>query len=289
MNYNKKVWGGTIKLTTQEFNRISQFMKANFGINLTEKKRTLIETRLQKMMTQRSFTSYNAYFDCVTSDKSGTEATLLLNLLTTNHTYFLREAEHFELLKQKILPELFAKDNHDKDIRIWSAGCSSGQEPYTISMILSEYMDTNNLHFGNWNRQMLATDISEKALQKATKGIYSKDEVKDVPYNWLVKYFTRKGNEYIINNEIKQEIVFRKFNLMNTQYPFKKKFHVIFCRNVMIYFDTDTKNKIVTQFLNYLVPGGYLIIGHSEFVDRNVIPFDYVKPAVYKKPGGSYE
>jgi len=264
-------------------------MKTNFGINLTEKKRTLIETRLQKTMIQRSFTNYNAYFDCIVNDKTGSEATTLLNLLTTNHTYFLREIEHFEFLKNTILPELFIKHKKEKDIRIWSAGCSSGQEPYTISMIVSEYMDQGNLHFSNWNRQMLATDISEKALQKASKGIYSKDEVKDVPYNWLAKYFTRKGNEYHINNDIKQEILFRKFNLMNSNYPFRKKFHVIFCRNVMIYFDSDTKNRIVRHFYESLEPGGYLIIGHSEFVDRNIIAFDYVKPAVYKKPGGLHE
>ncbi|MDA3846565.1 MAG: protein-glutamate O-methyltransferase CheR [Vallitaleaceae bacterium] len=286
---NISLWGDPIKLTTQEFNRISQFMKANFGINLTDKKRTLIETRLQKTMNQRSFLNYNAYFDCIVNDKSGKEATTLLNLLTTNHTYFLREVEHFEFLKKVLLPQLFEAYKYEKDLRIWSAGCSSGQEPYTIAMIVSEYIDQGNHHFSNWNRQMLATDISEKALHKAITGIYSKEEVKDVPYDWLQKYFTRSGNAYAISRAIKEEITFRKFNLMNATYPFKKKFHVIFCRNVMIYFDAETKNKIINHFYHHLEPGGYLLIGHSEFVDRNVVPFDYIKPAVYRKPGGSHD
>lgn len=259
-------------------------MRKNFGINLTDKKRTLIETRLQKIMNQHGYTNYNAYFDVVINDRSGKEATQLLNLLTTNHTYFLREIEHFNFLKDTILPKLFNRSNIERDLRIWSAGCSSGQEPYTISMLISEYMDQNKLHFGQWNRQMLATDISEKALTKAIQGTYHKDDVMDVPPLWLQKYFIKKDDQYTISKNIKNEIVFRKFNLMNKEYPFKKLFHVIFCRNVMIYFDTETKNQIIGQFYNQLEPGGYLMIGHSEFIDRNQVPFDYIQPAIYQKP-----
>lgn len=275
-----------MKLSTQEFHRVSAYVKTHFGINLTEKKRTLIETRLQHIMTSRSYKSYNDYFDHIINDATGKELTELLNSLTTNHTYFMREPEHFKFLTSVILPYILKHHGNEQDFRIWSAGCSSGQEPYSIAMLISEFLLKQPFDTSKWNRQMLATDLSEKALHKAVRGTYSFDEIKGLPKQMLEKYFTIKDNHYHINHTIQSEIVFRRFNLMNRKFPFKRPFHTIFCRNVMIYFDHETKHKLVEKFYDALVPGGFLLIGHSEFIDKNTSRFDYIKPAVYRKPGG---
>lgn len=239
------------------------------------------------MVTSRNFHSYNDYFDIIMKDDTGKELTELLNSLTTNHTYFMREEEHFHYLKTYILPHIFNHYHHERDLRIWSAGCSSGQEPYTISMIVSDFIEQAGMNLTKWNCQMLATDISERALTKAVSGSYDIGELSDLPSLWLNKYFHKSGNEYTVKDSIKSQVVFRKFNLMNHRFPFKKKFHTIFCRNVMIYFDGETKNRLIDRFYDALIPGGYLLIGHSEFIDRNASNFEYVRPAVYQKPGGS--
>ncbi len=273
-------------LSTQEFNRISQYMKTHYGINLTDKKKTLVETRLQKEVIRRQFSSYNEYLDFIIKDQTGEELKLLLNHLTTNHTYFMREVEHFDFLKSTILPTFFRQPSKEKDLRIWCAGCSTGQEPYTISMLVSDYIEQQYPNFQSWDRQMLATDISDRALKIAIEGSYDIEDLRDLPNSWLKKYFTKNGSSCKINKSLKNEILFRKFNLMNQQFPFKKQFHTIFCRNVMIYFDTPTKDALIERFYDALVPGGYLIIGHSEFIDRVNSSFDYVQPAIYRKPGG---
>lgn len=275
-----------MKLSTQEFNRVSTYVKTHFGINLTEKKRSLIETRLQHIMTSQSYGSYSEYFDHIMDDRSGKGLTELLNSLTTNHTYFMREPEHFSYLTSVILPYILRNHAAERDFRLWSAGCSSGQEPYSMAMILSEFLLRYPENTSLWNRQLLATDISEKALHKAIAGSYLEDEIKGLPGPWIKKYFKVTDNKYHVTKSIKSEIIFRKFNLMNQRFPFKRPFHAIFCRNVMIYFDNETKQSLIKKFYDALVPGGFLLIGHSEFIDKNTSLFEYIKPAIYRKPGG---
>jgi chemotaxis protein methyltransferase CheR len=169
----------------------------------------------------------------------------------------------------------------NRDIGIWSAGCSTGEEPYTIAMIIDEFFADDKKW---WDTRILATDISGKVLEKAGLGIYSSESLSYVPVRWRNKYFRKHGeNTYIIDDRIKKEIIFRKFNLMEDIYPLRRKFHVIFCRNVMIYFDKITKDRLVEKFYNFTEPGGYLFIGHSESLNRNESGYKYIMPAVYRK------
>ncbi|MHB8064854.1 MAG: CheR family methyltransferase, partial [Ruminiclostridium sp.] len=168
-----------------------------------------------------------------------------------------------------------------KDIGIWSAGCSSGEEPYTLAMIIDEFF---GIESRNWDTKILATDISSKVLDMAIHGIYENDRIASLPPQWKMNYFKKLDDDkFILIDKIRNEIIFRKFNLMDKIFPFKKKFHVIFCRNVMIYFDNKTKMELIEKFYNLTEPGGYLFIGHSESLGQDNINYKYVIPSVYRK------
>ena len=200
--------------------------------------------------------------------------------VSTNHTYFMREEEHFRYFRGVVLPELTGRVR-DKDLRIWSAGCSSGEEAYTLAMIIDEFFGKEKLF---WDTKILATDISSRVLEEAKKGVYSNDELAVLPSSWRLSYFTAFDKESsIISDRIKNEVIFRRFNLMEKSFPFRKKFHVVFCRNVMIYFDAETKRKLINKFYEITEPGGYLFIGHSESINRNETGYKYVMPALYRK------
>lgn len=270
-----------ITITDTEFNKLAQYVKGNYGINLSEKKKALVMGRLQNILTQKSFDSFSQYYEYIISDKTGEGVTTLINKITTNHTYFMREPDHFVLFKEQVLPYWTSLVKDFKDLRVWSAGCSSGEEPYTLAMLISDYFSNQK---SLWDTKVLATDISLNVIEKATKGIYSNENLESVSDSWKRKYFRKLDDEnYVVSEEIKKEVIFRIFNLMNSSFPFKKRFHVIFCRNVMIYFDTKTKNDLVNRFYEYTEPGGYLFIGHSESLNREETRYKYVMPAVYRK------
>lgn len=192
----------------------------------------------------------------------------------------MREAEHFYFFRDRVLPYLAATVK-DRDLRVWSAGCSSGQEPYTLAMIIDEYFRD---HKHLWDTKVLATDISSKVLNEAKNGIYTYQEVEPLPVLWKLNYFQKSGQEYYkVTDKLKEEVIFRKFNLMEKRFPFRKKFDAIFCRNVMIYFDHKTKIDLINKFYDMLEYGGYLFIGHTESIPRNETEFEYVMPAVYRK------
>lgn len=268
-----------IKLTDNEFEELINYIKINYGINLTEK-RPLIIGRLSNMILSKGFTNFSEYMSMVLNDPSGIEISNIINKLTTNHTFFMREKDHFYYFRDSILPYL-KENTKDKDLRIWSAGCSSGEEPYTLAMILSDFFEDNKL---GWNNQILATDISSKVLESAEKGIYTAEAIRNLPAYWLIKYFKQIDSEnYEISQRIKNEVIFRKFNLMKSVYPFKKKFHVIFCRNVMIYFDLKTKIELINKFYDMTESGGYLFIGHSESINKENTKYKYVMSGIYRK------
>lgn len=268
-----------LTLTFDEYNKIVDFTKLNFGIDLNGKQK-LIETRLSSLLEQKKYKSFKEYFDVLFSDTTGKEIAFFLNKITTNHTYFMREGSHFEFLTKTVLPYLKNANRNTKDIRIWSAGCSSGQEAYTLAMFIDEFFGNNK---SNWDTTILASDISLKALKKARSGTYTKTELEGLPYEWIVNYFNKnKDNTYTICEHIKKEVVFRPINLMS-KFDFKKNFDLIFCRNVMIYYDSDTRLKLVNKFFDVTNPYGYLFIGHSEIIDKNLCKYKYVKPAIYIK------
>lgn len=266
-------------ITDNEFSRIVSYVKGRYGIDLSQKK-VLITGRLDNYLLRNGYASYNEYMEKVEKDPKGEEASNLINVLTTNHTYFMRESEHFEYLHKVILPSLKRKESARKDLRIWSAASSTGEEPYTLAMILKDFFGVEHKV---WDTTVLATDISTRVLQHAARGVYLKEQIEPLPPNWKKRYFKQcSDEEFKVTDELKKEVIFRQFNLMNP-FPFKKRFHVVFLRNVMIYFEDDTKYKLVQKIYDYMEPGGYLFIGTTEGLNHSKTPFQYVEPSIYRK------
>ena len=267
-------------ITDREFGELVQFIRENYGINLSQK-RSLVLGRLQHYIDQSGFANFSAYFHSVVSDKTGKAGSVLVDKLTTNHTYFWREPQHFEFLKMSVLPALIREESKRKDLRIWSAGCSTGEEPYTLAMLLDSFLGSEK---PLWDTQILATDISASVLEEAQKGVYHISQMEALPGNWRTSYTEKVDKEYcLLKDAIRREVIFRRFNLMNQVFPFKRKFHLIFCRNVMIYFDADTRRQLVNRFYDHMESGGYLFIGHSESLGRQESGYRFVAPAVYRK------
>ena len=266
-------------ITDKEFLLIRDYIKDNYGINLTGEKKSLVYSRLKNTLDKLGLKDFTEYYNYLLKDKTGNASMTFIDKMTTNHTFFMREIDHFEYLKSTVLPYI-ERTAEDKDVRIWCAGCSSGEESYTLEMILTDYF----INKGNWNTELLATDISTVVLNKAIKGIYSNDKIKTLNENWKKNYFKPiDSNRVQVIDEIKNKITYRKFNLMNSKYPFKRKFQTIFCRNVMIYFDDETRTNLVKRFYDSSEKGAYLFIGHSETLNNIKTDYEYIMPAVYRK------
>jgi len=266
-------------ITDLEFQQIVNYIKDKYGIRLQDKK-ILVVGRLENYLVRNDIDSYSELMNRVRSDPAGTIATDLINALSTNHTYFMREFEHMEYLKNKVLPYLKIKEAQTRDLRIWCGACSSGEEPYTLAMVLQDYF---GLESNKWDTTVLATDISTRVLAHAQKGVYMNEQVEVLPESWRRRFFRRYDNDSMQVNEIlKKEVLFRQFNLMNPL-PFRRKLHVVFLRNVMIYFDEATKAALLNRIYDFMEPGGYIFIGTTETIDRNSTRFTYVEPSIYKK------
>lgn len=275
-----------MEISDKEFEQLTQYIKKNYGIHLKQEKRSLVTGRLTNLLINEGFSSFTEFYEHLVNDQTGKSATDLINRITTNHTYFMREKEHFSFFEKVVMPYL-VETVKNRDLRIWSAGCSSGQEAYTLTMLMKEYFNGKD---EGWDTTILATDISMKALDAAKKGVYPLEALEPLPPTWRTKYFMKnlpEAGKVTIKEEIKKQVVFGKFNLLEDRNRFKKPFDVIFCRNVMIYFDEKTKAALIERFYKMLKPGGYLFIGHSETVDRRYSKFAYVKPATYRKREGS--
>ncbi len=268
-------------ITDKEFSLIRDFIKANFGISLSDEKKSLIYSRLRTVLQAKNFDNFMQYYEFLIKDKSGDAVVEFIDKVTTNHTYFMRETDHFDYFRDNVLPELYEKYKNQKDLRLWCAGCSSGEEPYTLQMIIQDFFKDKQ---PKWDTQILATDISTNVLDKAVSGIYSNQSIESLPKNWQTEYFEKYDAENSrAKDSLRKEIIFRKLNLMLPSFPFKKQFQVIFCRNVMIYFDDETRNQLVSKYYNNTEPGGYLFIGHSESLNRSGAQYKYIMPAVYQK------
>jgi chemotaxis protein methyltransferase CheR len=266
-------------LTDAEFHEISDYINRNYGVSL-KKKRLLIEGRLGGYIKSLGFDNYHDYFKYMKDDATNRELANLLNRLTTNHTFFLREERHFEFYTSTVLP--WIEDAlGDYDLRVWSAGCSSGQEPYTLSIVTLNYLKERGL---KRDSVILATDISESALAYGSRGVYPANELEMLPGAWKDEWFEKVDKDFFrVNKTLRDNVAFKKFNLLEA-FDIKEPFHVIMCRNVMIYFDDDTRARIVRKFYDALRSGGYLFIGHSESLSAIDNEFDYVRPSVYRKP-----
>ncbi len=269
-------------LSEDEFDRLRKIIREHTGISMSSSKRQLVYRRLSKRLRQLNFPSFHAYSDYLASgDKAELEE--FCNAVTTNLTSFFREAHHFEFLANNIVPDLVAKHRHtDKRLRIWSAGSSTGEEPYSIAITLRESMPD----LRRWDARILATDLDSNVLATGATGIYSYDRVEKMEESRLKRWFIRdRGKaepDVRVRPELQELIAFRQLNLMH-DWPMKGKFDVIFCRNVIIYFDKATQRTLIDRYAEHLHDGGYLILGHSESLLNVSDRFTLLGQTIYRK------
>jgi chemotaxis protein methyltransferase CheR len=269
---------GSPQLAAPQFEKFRRLAYDKFGLNLTAAKHELVAARLGKKLRELKIVSYEAYYDLVQADKTGESLIALIDALSTNHTSFLREISHFDFLIKKVLPMLRKRPAID----IWSAPCATGEEPYSMAVTLLEQLGMPPKPA----LRIRATDISTKALAVANKGAYTAERLGAMPVPMIRKYFTQTGpGSFQVIPEIRRMIEFERFNLIEPMRTAGKSFPVIFCRNVMIYFDKTTQERVVASLTNFLEPGGYLMIGHSESLMGVHHSLEYVQPAIYRKPG----
>ncbi len=267
-------------ITKEEFLQICNYLKSQYGIDLINKKE-LVAGRLDHYILHKGFHSYSEYLNALERDFSGDLKRDLVNLLSTNHTFFMREPEHFDYLQKVVLPYLKEKESSSRDLAIWCAAAATGQEPYTLAMVL---MDFFGLEHGTWDTKVLATDVSTAALKKAVMGIYTPTQIEPLPEIWKRRFFRQnpQSGEYEVTKELKDQVIFRQFNLME-EFPFKRKMQIVFLRNVMIYFDIETRVKLLEKVYAGMEPGGYLFIGKTETLERENTLFQRVDSSIYRK------
>ncbi|MCA9468238.1 MAG: protein-glutamate O-methyltransferase [Nitrospira sp.] len=266
-------------LTDQEFDLFKDLIYQQVGIRLDAPKKTLLVSRLGKRLRELGLPSYRAYFDCVSGKGGEEELTKLLDLISTNKTDFFREPVHFDFLRDVILPQVAPT----KILKIWSSASSSGEEPYTIAMTLHDAIPD----ISRWDIKILASDISTRVLAKAAAGIYEEERISQLPKDVVRRFFLKgrgmQSGKFKVRPDVAQLVNFRRINLMDASFPIRSSLDVIFCRNVMIYFDRPTQAKLMEKFYRYLRPGGYLFIGHSESLQWIEHSFQYLQPTIYQK------
>jgi len=271
------------RLQPHEFEAIRRLAYDKFGLDLRKGKEELVAARLGKRMREGGFESFEEYYRHVVGDTSGDALVGMIDALATNHTSFLREATHFQFLKKEVLPGLRERPR----IEMWSAACSTGEEAYTLAFTLHDQWGADTFR----KVRILATDISTKALAAAQNAVYLAERFSAVPPAWLRQYLLRGEGRwtgwYRVKPEVRSQIEYARLNLVE---PFSQRslFPVIFCRNVMIYFDKPTQEGVVNRLAACLEPGGYLFIGHAESLTGLKHELTYVRPAIYRKPGPAF-
>lgn len=265
-----------------EFRRFSQLIQQEFGIKMPPTKRILLQSRFQKRLRALGMHSYKEYCDYVFSEEGREkERTHLIDVVTTNTTHFFREPKHWDIMNNIVLPDLWRRGvGRGQPLQLWSAGCSSGEEPYTLSMILSEWQ---GIHSG-FDFKIMATDISTEILQKAKRAVYSIEKADEIPMEMKKKYLLRSKNKQLIKIDaaLRNKVSFQRLNFMEN-FSLQQPQDIIFCRNVVIYFDRDTQVVLFNKFCRNLKPGGYLFIGHSESLSGMDLPIRQVAPTVFRR------
>lgn len=271
-------------LSGKDFARLRELIYSEAGICLSAEKRTMVEGRLKRRLRALNIESYGQYCAYLFGSKGmKVELVPFIDVVTTNKTDFFRESSHFDYLSQQVLPALTAARPEGRTRLFWSAGCSSGEEPYTLAMVLSEYAAAHP----PFRFRILATDISTAVLSKAELGVYSADAAGPVPMPLRRKYFMRSRDPHSaqlrVVPELRQLVEFRRLNFMNANYGIAEKAEAIFCRNVLIYFDRPTQQRILQKLCNHLQPDGFLFVGHSESLHDLDLPVVPVAPALYRR------
>ena len=274
-------------MSAKTFADFSALIKAQLGIRMNTGKRVMLESRFRKRVVQLGLDSYEEYYEfvIVSKRKTGDELPLMFNMVTTNKTDFFRESSHFEYMTRNILPELtrVGSPMFKRYIRIWSAACSSGEEPYTLAMVADEFCYTRS----GFSFSLLATDISTKVLNLGIAGIYDEIRAEPIPFQMKRRYLMRSrdesGGKVRFRPEIRSLITFKRLNFMDSDFRIAQKMDIVFLRNVLIYFDLVIQEKVLSNICRCLNPGGHLFIGHSESLHSMNLPVSMVAPSIYRK------
>ena len=285
MRSERQTTSFTKGLSDRDFNRLGVFIENVCGIKMEQPKRSMLESRLMKRMRATGITTVHEYVDYLFSPEGQAHEQIhMINVVTTNKTDFFREPAHFTFLTETVLPSLLDDVTPGKNVLVWSAGCSTGEEPYTLAMVMSEY----GANCRNFNFSILATDISTQVLDAAGHGVYDEEKVEPVPMTFRRKYLLRSKDRtrglVKISPEVRSRIQFQRLNLMDEDFSIQNPVDVVFCRNVIIYFDRPTQKRLITRFIEHLRPGGYLFLGHSESLNGLNLPLIQAASTVYRRP-----
>ena len=263
-------------LTPQEFEQFRQLAHRTFGLDLKPGKEELVSSRLRKLVRSGGFPRFQDYYRSVLQDRTGEGLRAMIDALATNHTSFMREPDHFRYLCDQVIPSMRERER----VEVWSAACSTGEEVWTLAMALNQAAPQRGIRIS-------ASDISNKALAFAQRASYPAERCHGLPSAWLARNFVAEGNppgSYRVAAALRTQVTFRRINLLDS-YSWPQAFPIIFCRNVMIYFDQATQARVIEGLTRHLEPGGYLFVGHAESLTRVAHSLEFVGPAVYRKPG----
>jgi chemotaxis protein methyltransferase CheR len=273
-----------LQMPDSVFEKLSSFIYKEFGIKMPPAKKVMLQSRLQKRLRDLNMNSYEQYCDFLfTKEGEAMELVHMIDVVTTNKTDFYREPTHFDFLRQTVLPEFVARERQKSTIKFWSAGCSSGEEVYTLAMVISDFIEHNK----GLDYSILGTDISTRILQKAFDAVYTEERIANIPLETKRKYFLRSKDRQKpsvrLIPEIRKKAYYQRLNFMDDSYNIHESFDVVFCRNVLIYFDRDTQQKVINRLCNHLKTGGYFFLGHSESITSMKVPLVQLKPTVFMK------
>lgn len=272
------------KMSNDDFNRLSDFVFKQSGIKMPPVKKVMLQSRLQKRLRELKITSFKEYADYVFSDEGQkNEIIHMLDVVSTNKTDFFREPVHFDFLNSDVLPEFIQKHQFNTTMKVWSAGCSSGEEPYTIAITLNEFRAKNP----KFDYSIVGTDLSTKILQNASAAVYKEERIANIPLELKRKYFLRSKDRekrtVRVVKELRSKVFYSRLNFMNDVYNMPEMYDIIFCRNVLIYFNRETQEQVINKLCHKLKSGGYLFIGHSESILGMNVPLDQIKPTIFRR------
>lgn len=269
-------------LSDKEFKQLSHFIQSNYGIKMPPAKKIVLQGRLQKRLKKLEMNDFGTYCDFVFSKEGQGEIIHMIDVVSTNKTDFYREPTHFEHLTEVLLPAIH-QENPRKTIKVWSAGCSSGEEPYTLAIVFELFKEKNI----GFDYQILATDISTQMLQNGANGIYKDDKITIVPNDIKKKFFLKskdKTNPVVrVVKLLRDKVTFKRLNFMDNVYQINESFDIIFCRNALIYFERENQEKVINKLCQKLEPDGNFFLGHSESITNMNVPLRSVKPTIFKK------
>jgi chemotaxis protein methyltransferase CheR len=271
------------ELTDKEFNQLSQFIQSNYGIKMPPIKKVVLQGRLQKRLKKLQINDYKTYIDYVFSPQGQEEIVHMMDVVSTNKTDFFRESVHFEFMTDEMLPEIMKRDGRGAIVKAWSAGCSSGEEPYTMAITMQEFKDKNQ----GFDYQILATDISTQMLQMGANAIYKEERIDEIPLYLKKKYFLRSkdsnNRQVRLVKPIRDKVQFMRLNFMDNNYQVNENFDIIFCRNALIYFERENQEMVINKLCSKLKTGGFFILGHSESITNMGVPLKSIKPTIFRK------